>query len=52
MSFGHFGILQRLFYDCIREYHMANQGQEDGVVLHEKNTGVGSDHEEENCGAV
>ena len=34
-------------YDCIREYYTANQG-EDGVVLHEKNTGVDSDHEEEN----
>ena len=33
-------------YDCIRDYYMANQG-EDGKVLNKKNTGVGSDHEEE-----
>ena len=34
-------------YECIWEYYMANQG-EDGVVLHEQNTGVDSDHEDEN----
>ena len=33
-------------YDCIWDYYMANQG-EDGIVLHEKNTGVDNDHEEE-----
>jgi hypothetical protein len=33
-------------HDCIREYYTANQG-EDGIVLHKKNTGVYSDHGEE-----
>ena len=33
-------------YDCIRVYYTANKG-EDGIVLHEKNTGVDNDHEEE-----
>jgi hypothetical protein len=32
-------------YECIQEYYIANPG-EDGVVLHEKNSGVVSDHED------
>ena len=33
-------------YDCIWDYYLANKG-EDGVVLHEKDTAVASDHEED-----
>ena len=33
-------------HGCIWEYYTANQG-EDGIVIHEKNTGVDSDHGEE-----
>ena len=33
-------------YDCIWGYYTANQG-EDGIELHEKNTGEDSDHKEE-----
>jgi hypothetical protein len=37
--------MDEALYDCIQEYYIANPG-EDGVVLHKKNSGVDSDHDE------
>ena len=39
--------LDSALYDCIQDYYTANPG-EDGVVLHEQNAGVLSDHGEDN----
>jgi hypothetical protein len=38
--------LDEALYECIQEYYKANPG-EDGVVLHEKNSGVDSDYVDE-----
>ena len=38
--------LDSALYDCIRDYYTTNLG-EDGVVLHEQNAGVLSDHGED-----
>ncbi len=37
--------LDEALYKCIQEYYTANPG-EDGVVLHEKNSGVQNDYED------
>jgi len=37
--------MDNALYECIRDYYTANPG-EDGVVLHEKSSGVESDHED------
>jgi hypothetical protein len=41
--------LDEALYDCIQDYYKANKG-EDGVVMYEKDTGVDSDHADDDSG--